>query len=185
VSRSSVAAGLTIGEIEHVAQRNEATPRTSFATDRGCCRAAGYARIARTQTYPSWPVRLIVGCPSGGVADIVTRIIGQWLSERLSTTAGCARCTWEGNTRYRNQSWRSGEPHWSSLACSSRPSRRDVRFESLARLRASINGSPSGTRHRMRMPVTRSVRPKNAEVGRGLPTTTAHAQSCEFIASNL
>jgi tripartite-type tricarboxylate transporter receptor subunit TctC len=39
--------------------------------------------IARAQTYPTRPVRLIVGYAAGGPADIVARLIGQWLSERL------------------------------------------------------------------------------------------------------
>jgi tripartite-type tricarboxylate transporter receptor subunit TctC len=41
------------------------------------------SRIARAQTYPTRPVRLIVGFPAGGVADILARLIGQWLSQRL------------------------------------------------------------------------------------------------------
>jgi tripartite-type tricarboxylate transporter receptor subunit TctC len=41
------------------------------------------SRIARAQTYPTRPVRLIVGFPPGGVADVFARLIGQWLSERL------------------------------------------------------------------------------------------------------
>jgi tripartite-type tricarboxylate transporter receptor subunit TctC len=40
-------------------------------------------RIARAQAYPTRPVRLIVGFPAGGTTDIVARLIGQWLSERL------------------------------------------------------------------------------------------------------
>jgi len=35
------------------------------------------------QTYPTRPVRLVVGFPAGQTADIVARIMGQWLSERL------------------------------------------------------------------------------------------------------
>src|SRR5215467_11598584 len=41
------------------------------------------SRIARAQAYPTRPVRLIVGWPPGGGADTVSRIVGQWLSERL------------------------------------------------------------------------------------------------------
>jgi tripartite-type tricarboxylate transporter receptor subunit TctC len=40
-------------------------------------------RVARAQAYPTRPVRLVVGFPAGGGADIVARLIGQWLSERL------------------------------------------------------------------------------------------------------
>jgi tripartite-type tricarboxylate transporter receptor subunit TctC len=39
--------------------------------------------IARAQTYPTRPVRLIVGVPAGATNDLVARLIGQYLSERL------------------------------------------------------------------------------------------------------
>jgi len=40
-------------------------------------------RIARAQSYPSRTVRIIVGFPAGGTADLAARLIAQWLSERL------------------------------------------------------------------------------------------------------
>jgi tripartite-type tricarboxylate transporter receptor subunit TctC len=41
------------------------------------------SRIARAQTYPARPVSIVVGYAPGGVTDIIARLIGPWLSERL------------------------------------------------------------------------------------------------------
>ena len=41
------------------------------------------SRIARAQAYPTRPVRIIHGFAAGGGSDIIARLIGQWLSERL------------------------------------------------------------------------------------------------------
>src|SRR5262245_41564134 len=41
------------------------------------------SRVAQAQIYPTRPVRLIVGFTPGSAPDIVARLIGQWLSERL------------------------------------------------------------------------------------------------------
>jgi len=41
------------------------------------------SRTAWAQAYPTRPVRIIVGFPPGGATDIMARLIGQWLSERL------------------------------------------------------------------------------------------------------
>src|SRR5262245_4401091 len=40
-------------------------------------------RIARAQSYPSRPVRVIVATAAGGPQDIIARLIGQWLSEHF------------------------------------------------------------------------------------------------------
>jgi len=39
--------------------------------------------FARARTYPTRPVRIIVGFPPGASPDITARLVGQWLSERL------------------------------------------------------------------------------------------------------
>ena len=41
------------------------------------------SRVAWAQAYGSRPVRIIIGFPAGTTADIIARLLGQWLSERL------------------------------------------------------------------------------------------------------
>ncbi len=49
----------------------------------GAAALPAVSRIAWAQAYPTRPVRIIVGLAPGGGTDIVARLIGQWLSERL------------------------------------------------------------------------------------------------------
>jgi tripartite-type tricarboxylate transporter receptor subunit TctC len=57
--------------------------RQSLHLAAGVAALPAASRMAWAQTYPTRPVRLLVGSAPGGSLDIVARLIGQWLSERL------------------------------------------------------------------------------------------------------
>jgi|SRR5215211_2106194 len=42
-----------------------------------------FLEVASAQTYPSRPVRILVGFAAGGTSDIVGRLLSRWLSQRL------------------------------------------------------------------------------------------------------
>jgi len=52
----------------------------------GAAALPAMSRFARAQAYPARPVRIIVGFNAGGPNDILVRILGQWLTERLGQT---------------------------------------------------------------------------------------------------
>jgi len=42
------------------------------------------AGMAQAQAYPTRPVRIVVGFSAGGPGDVLARLMGQWLQERLA-----------------------------------------------------------------------------------------------------
>src|SRR5262244_2586824 len=59
-------------------------PRRDFLhLTAGAAALPAVSRVARAQSYPTRPVRLIVPLAPAGASDITARLIGQWLSERL------------------------------------------------------------------------------------------------------
>jgi tripartite-type tricarboxylate transporter receptor subunit TctC len=49
----------------------------------GAAALPAVSRVGWTEAYPSRPVRLVTGFAAAGGSDVVARLIGQWLSERL------------------------------------------------------------------------------------------------------
>jgi tripartite-type tricarboxylate transporter receptor subunit TctC len=61
----------------------EVLRRTFLQLAAGAVAPLSTVRIAGAQTYPTRPVRLLVGYAAGGPLDTSARLIAQWLSERL------------------------------------------------------------------------------------------------------
>jgi tripartite-type tricarboxylate transporter receptor subunit TctC len=57
--------------------------RTLLRTAAAAAALPAASRIACAETYPARPVRLVIGFVAGGAPDVVSRLICQWLSERM------------------------------------------------------------------------------------------------------
>jgi tripartite-type tricarboxylate transporter receptor subunit TctC len=57
--------------------------RQFFHLAAGAAALGATSRLAKADTYPARPVRIVVGFAPGSTTDILGRLIGQWLSQRL------------------------------------------------------------------------------------------------------
>jgi tripartite-type tricarboxylate transporter receptor subunit TctC len=57
--------------------------RHLFSAAAGACAASALPRAAAALDYPTRPVRLIEGYGAGGTPDLISRVIGGWLSQQL------------------------------------------------------------------------------------------------------
>jgi len=57
--------------------------RTFLHLAAGAAAVPAGSRGARAQAYPSRPARIVVGFPAGGATDIMARLMGEWLTQRL------------------------------------------------------------------------------------------------------
>src|SRR5215831_5102411 len=72
------------GTVSTIGRDRMKLPRRNFLhLAAGAAALSAVSRIAWAQTYPTRPVRMIVGFAAGGGTDITARLMGQWLSERL------------------------------------------------------------------------------------------------------
>jgi tripartite-type tricarboxylate transporter receptor subunit TctC len=62
------------------------TRRRILTLTSGALALPAVIRHAYADTYPSRPIHLLVGFPPGGTADIIARLVGQALGERLGKT---------------------------------------------------------------------------------------------------
>lgn len=58
-------------------------PRRAFMHLAGAAALPAAPHVARAQAYPSRPVRIVVGFPAGGATDIMARLMGEWLTQRM------------------------------------------------------------------------------------------------------
>jgi tripartite-type tricarboxylate transporter receptor subunit TctC len=85
----------------------------------GAAALPAVSRFARAEAYPARPVRIIFGLASGSAGDILARLIGQWLSERLGQPFVIENRVGAGGTLAAEAVVRSPPDGYTLLACGS------------------------------------------------------------------
>jgi tripartite-type tricarboxylate transporter receptor subunit TctC len=95
-------------------------PRRQFLhVAAGAAALPAVSRVAQAQAYPARPVRIIFGLASGSAGDILARLIGQWLSERLAQPFVIENRVGAGGTAAAEAVVRSPPDGYTLLACGS------------------------------------------------------------------
>jgi Tripartite tricarboxylate transporter family receptor len=110
---------------------------TAIRSSRVARRADDWTR-SRAGACPTRPVRLVVGFGAGSASDILARLIGEWLSERLGQQFIIENRPGSGSN---HRGGRQGAPGWSRALAG----RRDQRDQCDALRKAQLQFSP---RHR-------------------------------------
>src|ERR1044072_4463994 len=59
-------------------------PRRKFLNlAAGAAALPSFSSFAQAESYPTKPVRLVVQVPAGSAPDIIARIVGEWMSEKM------------------------------------------------------------------------------------------------------
>jgi tripartite-type tricarboxylate transporter receptor subunit TctC len=93
--------------------------RTFLHMAAGAAALPGVSRLGWAQSYPTKPVRIIFGLASGSAGDILARLIGQWLSERLGQPFVIENRVGAGGTLAAEAVVRAPPDGYTLLACGS------------------------------------------------------------------
>jgi tripartite-type tricarboxylate transporter receptor subunit TctC len=103
--------------------------RTFLHLAAGAAALPAVSLVARAQSYPARPVRLILGYAPGNAPDIVARLMGQWLSERLGQQFIIENRTGAGAFGVRRAGAATGRPTLPDVT-TAKPSQRDASLTS-------------------------------------------------------
>ena len=140
------------------------------------------SRIAWAQAYPSRPVRIIVGFGAGGSPDILARLIGQWLSERIGQPFVIENRPGAG-TNIATEAVVKAAPDGTRCCWLPRPQRdqrdalRQAQFQLLPRHRAGRGDRPRAARHAGQSVVPGEVSARVHRLCQGQPRQNRYASA--------
>ena len=135
---------------------------------------------ARADAYPTQPVHLIVGLATGGGVDIVARLMGQWLSERLGQPLPLSKIGQEPAPISEPNSWRN-RPPTATHFFKSQPQAQSTQRSSISCLLISsaiLHPSQASAGLRLSWWSVRHFPPRRLEVRRLCESKSGQSQLC-------